>query len=215
MFNFLMRPGAGDVLRALRDEGELHRLAPELAVLNGLTQPERYHPEGDVLEHVACCLDAASNKHIFRTPECWAIKLSLLLHDIGKAAVVVEKNGENTFPKHAQASAEQLETMLERIGVPEQYREEGEGVHGDWYPLREKVKLFVKEHHAFLNSMGSEKSARKSARKLLNKKGLEESDLYAFLYVLQYDMMGKGMSHEDAQERIGWILDRFNEVLAE
>lgn len=65
-------------LALLETSGLLALLYPEIARLRSIEQPKKYHPEGDVLTHVANMLALTSNP----APE---LAWSIVFHDAGKA----------------------------------------------------------------------------------------------------------------------------------
>lgn len=86
-------------LPVCRQVGRLDGLLPQVAALDGVTQPENFHPEGDALTHTLIMLDLA--------PPCRMLRWAVLLHDIGKATTrVVGADGKITFWGHAEKSAE-------------------------------------------------------------------------------------------------------------
>ena len=76
---------------ALMDElGLLAQILPELTACKGVPQPEAYHPEGDVFVHTLAAVDVADG--FIRDP---IVKLSVVLHDLGKPAALERSGGEN------------------------------------------------------------------------------------------------------------------------
>jgi len=86
-----------DVIRLLEHLGVLQIVLPELSALRGIPQPEKHHPEGDVLEHVLQALDFLKDR---TSAKIWAV----LFHDCGKA-----KTDPHDWPRHIGH---------ETIGVP-------------------------------------------------------------------------------------------------
>lgn len=75
----LMEALPSRMFAVLRNCGALQRLMPELDVLWGVPQPEKYHPEIDTGVHVMMALDYAAGKG-YGLP----IRCAALLHDLGK-----------------------------------------------------------------------------------------------------------------------------------
>ena len=73
----LCDPGADLRFRELAETGVLEELLPEVAALQGVTQPPEFHPEGDVFEHTMLML-----RHMV-FPDL-LLGWSVLLHDVGK-----------------------------------------------------------------------------------------------------------------------------------
>lgn len=69
-----------EFVSVLRSCGALQVLLPEVSVLFGIPQPEKYHPEIDSGVHLLMALDAAAE----RANGNAAIVFAVLLHDLGK-----------------------------------------------------------------------------------------------------------------------------------
>ncbi len=74
----LIASGRGQAFRELSKAGILKIILPEFEALRGVKQPELYHKEGDVFEHILMSLDALPKNPSIEL--AWAV----LLHDIGK-----------------------------------------------------------------------------------------------------------------------------------
>ncbi|MGD9947318.1 MAG: HD domain-containing protein [Desulfobulbus sp.] len=98
---------------------ELCALIPELAGLAGTPQPREYHAEGDVAQHTRLALSHCPH-------DCSAVLLWVaLLHDIGKPkTTVIQTDGHITAHGHAKRGAEQAESILIRLGMPTECREQ-------------------------------------------------------------------------------------------
>ncbi len=100
----------------LRDCGALARVFPEVDALFGIPQPERWHPEIDTGVHVMMALRVAA-----RLSPSDTVRFAVLVHDLGKA----------TTPKlmlpahhgHEERSVQLLETLCERLPVPNRFRD--------------------------------------------------------------------------------------------
>lgn len=77
-------------IELLDEHGLLDLILPELVACKGVSQPEKYHPEGDVYTHTLLALKIADR--FIRDP---LVKLALLLHDIGKRPALKINHGEN------------------------------------------------------------------------------------------------------------------------
>ncbi len=80
LFNILATSNSATGLRLCKDTGLLPEILPEMAKNEGIPQPEKYHPEGDVLEHSFQALEVADKLNY---PPL--IKLAIFIHDVGKA----------------------------------------------------------------------------------------------------------------------------------
>jgi len=94
--------GRGRALRALVDLGLADVVLPEVAAMDGVAQPPEFHPEGDVLTHVALVLDhcPAGDEAL-----CW----SAVLHDVGKPPTFRVAEDRIRFDGHDVPSAEMAE----------------------------------------------------------------------------------------------------------
>ena len=70
-------------LRFLRDCGWI-KYFPELAACVGCPQDPQWHPEGDVFEHTAYCMDSFAKDRIGDDREDLIVGLAVLCHDFGK-----------------------------------------------------------------------------------------------------------------------------------
>ncbi len=93
----------------------LHKLAlldavlPEVSAMDGVEQPEKFHPEGDVLVHTLLMLD------YMKLPSS-ELAWSILLHDVGKPATrFIDENGTARFFGHESVGAEMAEKIMIRL----------------------------------------------------------------------------------------------------
>lgn len=102
--------------RVLRDTGALKVIYPELDVLFGIPQPERWHPEIDTGAHTLMVLLAAAQRGC--SPE---VRFAALVHDLGKGTTPKDR-----WPKHIgheQRSVGLIKKLCTRIGVPNRFRD--------------------------------------------------------------------------------------------
>jgi tRNA nucleotidyltransferase (CCA-adding enzyme) len=117
-----VRPSRG--LGVLEETGWIVHF-PEVAALRGTPQEPEWHPEGDVMDHTARCLDALVQL------EGWAmsgaarrrmLSLAVLAHDFGKPPTTVraERRGAVRWvsPGHEAAGGPLCDSFLRRIGAP-------------------------------------------------------------------------------------------------
>ena len=96
-------------LRLLSQSGLLASVLPEIDRLRGVTQPEEFHPEGDVFEHTLLML-----RHMAYPDPLLA--WSVLLHDVGKAVTrSVDKNDRIRFFGHEDEGEKIARSILERL----------------------------------------------------------------------------------------------------
>lgn len=94
-------------------EGSFDERLPEVSALRGVKQPPEYHGEGDAYVHTILAMEAVkddADQRVF-----WAA----LLHDIGKSVTTVFKEGRWRSTGHAEAGAEMVPAVMERLGLPE------------------------------------------------------------------------------------------------
>jgi poly(A) polymerase len=111
------RRGRGRALRLLVETGLARVLLPEVAAMDGVTQPPEYHPEGDVLTHVCMVLD-----HVPEGDEVLA--WSAVLHDVGKPPTWRQAEDRIRFDGHDTLSATMAEAILQRFHASRAVREE-------------------------------------------------------------------------------------------
>ncbi|MEC8651076.1 MAG: CCA tRNA nucleotidyltransferase [Planctomycetota bacterium] len=109
--------GRGRALRLLVETGLASALLPEVAAMDGVAQPPEYHPEGDVLTHVALVLDHCP-------PGRLALSWSAVLHDVGKPPTYREAEDRIRFDGHDVLSAEMADAILRRLCAPKALREQ-------------------------------------------------------------------------------------------
>jgi poly(A) polymerase len=100
------RPGAA--LRLLNDSGLLEVVLPEVAALDAVPQPPKFHPEGDVLIHTCLALDALGPSP---SP---TLAFATLLHDIGKPPTI-EHADRIRFNLHQEVGAEMADAVCHRL----------------------------------------------------------------------------------------------------
>ena len=103
-------PGRGAALRLLVSLDLAGVLLPEIAAMDGVTQPPEYHPEGDVLTHVAMVLDAVPAGDS-------ALSWSAVLHDVGKPPTWRQAEDRIRFDGHDVLSASMARDILGRFRV--------------------------------------------------------------------------------------------------
>lgn len=115
----LLLHGRGRGLRLLRDTGLLGILLPEVDALQGVPQPPRFHPEGDVFVHTALALDRLAlptdADPVSETVLIWAT----LLHDVAKPSTMTkDPDGRIRFNLHDKRGAQMGAAVLERLRFP-------------------------------------------------------------------------------------------------
>ena len=162
---FLLAAKAPDLLRAVEI---LCRVLPELRATVGFDQKNPNHVH-DVFGHIAQVVESVPP-----TPE---LRLTALLHDIGKPAVfTLDEGGVGHFYGHAAVSAEIADGILHRLKASN--------------ALREEVVWLVKHH------MDRYPVDEKTARRLLSRQGMERME--RLLDFQAADLGGKGTDAPDA-----------------
>lgn len=108
--------GRGRALRLLVATGLAAVVLPEVAAMDGVTQPPEYHPEGDVLTHVALVLDQVPAGDPL-------LAWSAVLHDVGKPPTWREADDRIRFDGHDTLSAQMAHDVLRRLRAPNELRE--------------------------------------------------------------------------------------------
>lgn len=112
----LAAPQPQQFLAVLRDCGALKVVLPEVDVLFGVPQPERWHPEIDTGIHMLMVMEQAA-----RLSADPVVRFAALTHDLGKGTTPPQH-----WPRHhghEARSAELLEGLCARLRVPNEYRD--------------------------------------------------------------------------------------------
>ncbi|OPY90173.1 MAG: CCA-adding enzyme [Syntrophus sp. PtaU1.Bin208] len=117
MTRLLTLGGAGQGMRLLAQSGLLKQILPEVAALQGVKQPPRFHPEGDVWTHTVKMLDLMS------FPADARLVWGVLLHDVGKADTRSENHKGIHFFGHAKQGMVLGNAILRRLRFSRKNRE--------------------------------------------------------------------------------------------
>jgi tRNA nucleotidyltransferase (CCA-adding enzyme) len=117
----LGEPRPSVFLDVLRDCCALAELLPEVEVLFGVPQPEKYHPEIDTGLHVKMAMDVAAD-------EGWEaiVVFAVLLHDLGKG--LTPRAYWPSHRGHEKNGVPLVRAVCERLRVPNAWRELAEKV---------------------------------------------------------------------------------------
>jgi tRNA nucleotidyltransferase (CCA-adding enzyme) len=179
-------PGRG--LLALELCGAL-RYFPELQALRGVPQDPVWHPEGDVLQHTALCLDAAVSRRD-EMGDVWTEMLAVLCHDLGKATHTGFERGRWRCPAHDVEGEAPTRSLLERLnGVVD---------------VVDPVVALVREHLRpsqlyFARDKVKDGAIRRLATRV---------DIPALCRVAWSDAAGRSEPLPDPWESEAWLLDR-------
>lgn len=94
-----------------RSTGLLSHILPEIEAMDGVQQPKKFHPEGDVWVHTMIMLGHLSNAPL-------TLALAVLLHDVGKPPTYEFARGRIRFNEHDRIGAEMSEEILKRLRFP-------------------------------------------------------------------------------------------------
>lgn len=103
------RPGAARGFVLLSESGLMKEILPEVEVMRGVEQPEKFHPEGDVYEHTRLLL-----KHL-KPPVSTILAFSALFHDIGKPKTSAIRKGRLTFYEHSEEGVKIARDIMRRL----------------------------------------------------------------------------------------------------
>ncbi len=110
IIRMLIQPRAGYAFRQLKSSGLLKWILPEVDRLEGVAQPEAFHPEGDVFEHTMLLLDNLENP-------TEVLAMAALFHDIGKPDTF-ELADRIRFNRHDRLGAEMFDQIATRLRLP-------------------------------------------------------------------------------------------------
>lgn len=128
----------------LQELGLLRLILPELAAGKGVSQ-NRFH-KYDVYEHSLYSCDFMEEPDVI-------LKLSALLHDIGKVPTRKEKeNGEASFYNHEIISSRLVVPIMKRFGIPKE--------------VGLQVKFYVRNHMFHYTSEWSDRAIRRFLKKV-------------------------------------------------
>ena len=96
--------------------GALAVLMPELAALDGIPQPPKWHPEVDTFVHVMLALAMAAQQGATLT-----VRYAVLLHDLGKA--LTPKEQWPAHHQHEELGIAPIEALSQRLRAPNECRE--------------------------------------------------------------------------------------------
>lgn len=131
----LTRGGARRGFELLETTGVLQVILPEVAATVGVEQPPRFHPEGDVWQHILRMLELLPTDGETSSNICLA--WGALLHDIGKAVTRSEDERGIHFYGHVQKGEALADAILQRLRFSRAHRE--------------TVLSLIRQHMVFMN----------------------------------------------------------------
>ena len=115
MTRILTGPGPRQGMEWLQDSGLLSQLLPEIEALQGVSQPPRFHPEGDVWEHTLSMLTLLPQERRHDTEADGRLAWAALLHDVGKPVTRTESETGVHFYGHVKKGAEIAAAIMRRL----------------------------------------------------------------------------------------------------
>lgn len=146
---------------------------PELAVMRGVNEPNKWHPEEDIFEHIMLSLDVLPHDRVG-----WhatrLVRFGVLCHDFGKVEAY-EKTGGLKSSMHEKLGVPIVSNMCDRLKIPNEYR---------------RLGMLCAEYHTHCHISFDMKP--KTLHKLFKRfKGLRE--FRVFVMVAECDKMGRGI----------------------
>lgn len=121
----LTGPNPAGSIRLLHQTGLLKVILPEVAAMEGVEQPQEFHPEGDVLTHTLLMLDQMTQPVSGSPSLSFELTLGVLLHDVGKPPTFTppktdrdlpdRQAGRIRFDNHCEVGAEMTEAIGQRL----------------------------------------------------------------------------------------------------
>ena len=117
----LTRGGARRGLELMAQTGMLREILPEADSMQGVEQPPRFHPEGDVWQHTLMMLEILSEEKRSRVNPVLA--WGALLHDVGKPVSRSEDENGVHFYGHVQLGERIADDVMQRLKFSREQRE--------------------------------------------------------------------------------------------
>ena len=117
----LTRGGARRGLELMVQTGMMREILPEVDAMQGVEQPPRFHPEGDVWQHTLIMLEILSKEK--NTNVNPALAWGALLHDVGKPASRSEDENGVHFYGHAKQGEKIADEIMQRLKFSRAQRE--------------------------------------------------------------------------------------------
>ncbi len=131
----LTRGGARRGFELMAETGILKQILPEVDAMRGVTQPPRFHPEGDVWQHTLIMLDLLSAQS--RSEADLSLAWGVLLHDVGKPVSRTEDDRGVHFYGHVQLGEAIADDVMRRLRFSR--------------AQRETVLALIHQHMVFMN----------------------------------------------------------------
>ena len=105
-------------IKKMCDDGSILSWFPEAYWMDNYIHSEKYHPEGNPLDHTLACLKLADDYEYDALT-----KIAILFHDIGKAVAAGNyKEGHlyHNFLEHEKLGVPVFECLAKRFGIPDE-----------------------------------------------------------------------------------------------
>ncbi len=171
----------------------IDKIIPEVTDLEGVLQEPDWHPEGDAWEHTMQVVDAAASirDRLSDPKDQLVFMLAAVLHDIGKPATTLMRNGVLTTWDHDEVGADMVPKVLDRFtNEPD---------------VIEKVEALVRHHMDptfFHHGKIGDAGIRRLAKKV---------NIPMVVMVSMADKMGRGERKSDLTAE-KWLLDKYAEL---
>jgi poly(A) polymerase len=117
----LTRGGARRGLELMAQTGMMREILPEVDAMQGVEQPPRFHPEGDVWQHTLIMLEILSSENKTRVNP--VLSWGVLLHDVGKPVSRSEDENGVHFYGHAKQGERIADEIMQRLKFSRAHRE--------------------------------------------------------------------------------------------
>jgi poly(A) polymerase len=117
----LTRGGARRGLELMAQTGILQEILPEVDCMQGVEQPPRFHPEGDVWQHTLIMLEILSKEKKSNVNP--ALAWGTLLHDVGKPVSRSEDENGVHFYGHVKLGEDIADKIMQRLKFSRAQRE--------------------------------------------------------------------------------------------
>jgi poly(A) polymerase len=117
----LTRGGARRGLELMAQTGMMREILPEVDAMQGVEQPPRFHPEGDVWQHTLIMMEILSSENKTRVNP--VLSWGVLLHDVGKPVSRSEDENGVHFYGHAKQGERIADEIMQRLKFSRAHRE--------------------------------------------------------------------------------------------
>lgn len=170
--------------------------ASEFKVISNLKkipQEPKYHPEGDVWNHIMLVVDEAA-KIRNQAHDRRSFMLAALLHDIGKNSTTQKRRGRWTSYNHDEVGAKEARELLESLNESEEFTNKVEGL-----VKHHMNHIYILKNLPFGNVQDM----------------ISSVDMNDMLLIFFSDMMGRGNSTDsDRNERLANV-EKIKSILKE